>query len=94
MTDESGSDEVRRADQIRADGGTSPLTPRRITALVVLGIVFVLAILNLERVSVDFAVKSVKMPVIVLIAISAGGGFLAGWLFFRRRERRRRTETS
>jgi uncharacterized membrane protein SpoIIM required for sporulation len=29
------------------------------------------------------------MPLIVMIAISGGIGFLAGWLFFRRRERRR-----
>jgi uncharacterized integral membrane protein len=94
MADEGGSDEVRRADKMRADDGGSALTPRRITALVVLGIVLVLAILNLERVAVDFGVKSVRMPLIVLIGVSAGGGFLAGWLFFRHRERRRRSESS
>ena len=82
------SDEVHRADDI---GRTRPrMSGRHIVALVLVGVLVVVALLNLDDVSVDLIVGSVEMPLIVIIALSGGIGFLVGWLFFRRRERRQR----
>lgn len=86
MADDDGSGEIQRADDI----GRKRLSTRGIVAIVLVGLLVILAVLNFEKVSVDLAVRSVQMPLIVLIAISAGIGFLGGWLFFRRRERRQR----
>ena len=90
MADDDISGEIPRAD----DAGPKRLSPRAIVAIVLAGLLVVLAVLNFEKVSVDLAVRSVEMPLIVLIAISAGIGFFAGWLFFRRRERRQRAASS
>jgi uncharacterized integral membrane protein len=84
----SNSDEVHRADDI---GRTRPrMTGRHIAALILIGLLVVVAVLNLDDVSVDLIVGSVDLPLIAIIALSAIIGFLAGWLFFRRRERRQR----
>jgi uncharacterized integral membrane protein len=81
------ADEIHRADDI---GRTGPrLTGRHVVALVLIGLLVVLAVLNLDDVSVDLIAGSVELPLVVLIAIAGGLGFLAGWLVFRRRERRR-----
>jgi uncharacterized integral membrane protein len=81
------ADEIHRADDI---GRTRPrMSGRHVVALILIGLLVVVAVLNLDDVSVDLIAGSVEMPLIVLIAISGGIGFLAGWLFFRRRERRR-----
>jgi uncharacterized integral membrane protein len=88
VADDDISGEIHRADDI----GRKKLSTRSIVAIVLVGLLVILAVLNFEKVSVDLAVRSVQMPLIVLIAISAGIGFLAGWLFFRRRERRQRGE--
>ncbi|HEY8215934.1 MAG TPA: LapA family protein [Acidimicrobiia bacterium] len=81
------ADEIHRADDV---GRTRPrMSGRHIAALILIGLLVVVAVLNLDDVSVDLIVDSVQVPLIVLIAVSAGVGFLAGWLFFRRRERRR-----
>ena len=82
----SVADEIHRADDI---GRTRPrVTTRHVIALILIGLLVVVAVLNLDDVSVDLIAGSVEMPLIVLIAISAGIGFLAGWMFSRRRERR------
>jgi uncharacterized integral membrane protein len=81
------ADEMHRADDIGRSG--PKLSGRHVVALVLVGILVVIAVLNLDDVSVDLIGGSVQMPLIVMIAISGGIGFLAGWLFFRRRERRR-----
>jgi uncharacterized integral membrane protein len=81
------ADEIHRADDI---GRTGPrLTGRHVVALVLIGLLVVLAVLNLDDASVDLIVGSVELPLVVLIALAGGIGFLAGWLVFRRRERRR-----
>jgi uncharacterized integral membrane protein len=81
------AEEIHRADDI---GRSRPrITGRHVVALVLIGLLVVIAVLNLDDVSVDLIAGSVEMPLIVLIAIAAGIGFLAGWLVSRRRERRR-----
>jgi uncharacterized integral membrane protein len=88
VSDDDSSGEIQRADDV----GRKRLSTRSIVVLVLIGLLVILAVLNFEEVSVDLAVRSVQMPLILLIAISAGIGFLAGWLFFRRRERRERRQ--
>ena len=84
----SNSDEVHRADDI---GRTRPrMSGRHIAGLILVGVLVVVALLNLDDVSVDLIVGSVELPLIAIIALSAIIGFLAGWLFFKRRERRQR----
>jgi uncharacterized integral membrane protein len=81
------AEEIHRADDI---GRSRPrITGRHVVALVLIGLLVVIAVLNLDDVSVDLIAGSVEMPLIVLIAIAAGIGFLAGWLVSRHRERRR-----
>ena len=77
--------EIRRADQIGKGEG---LKPRQIVALVLLGLLILLAILNLDDVSVDLLFGSVSMPLFVLIAVSGAVGFLIGWLVRGRRDKR------
>ena len=71
--------------------GEPPITPRRIALFVVAAILIVVAVLNLDQVSIDLVVGSIRMPLIAMLAVAGGVGFLAGWWFFRRRERRQRT---
>jgi uncharacterized integral membrane protein len=61
-----------------------------VIALILVALLVIIAILNLDDVSVDLLIGSVEMPLIVLIAIVGGIGFLVGWLLSRRRERRDR----
>ena len=77
--------EIRRADQIGKGEG---LKPRQIVALVLLGLLILLAILNFDDVSVDLLFGSVSMPLFVLIAVTGAVGFLIGWLVRGRREKR------
>lgn len=77
--------EIRRADQIGKGEG---LKPRQIVALVLLGLLILLAILNFDDVSVDLLFGSVTMPLFVLIAVAGLVGFLIGWLVRGRREKR------
>jgi uncharacterized integral membrane protein len=86
VADDDIPGEIPRAD----DAGRKRLSTRSIVAIVLVGLLVILAVLNFEKVSVDLAVRSVEMPIVVLIAISAGIGFCGGWLFFRRRERSQR----
>jgi uncharacterized integral membrane protein len=79
-------------DVQRAGSGDSrtPLTPRRIALLVVTAILVVIALLNLDQASIDLIVGSIRMPLVAMLALSCGIGFLGGWWFFRRRDRRQR----
>ena len=81
------SGDVQRAG---SGGSRTPLTPRRIALLVVAAILIVIAILNFDQVSIDLVVGSIRMPLIAMLVVSGGIGFLAGWWFFRRRDRRQR----
>jgi uncharacterized integral membrane protein len=81
------AEEMHRADDI---GRSRPrMSSRHVVALVLIGLLVVVAVLNLDDVSVDLIAGSVEMPLIVIIAIAGGLGFLAGWLVTRRRGRRR-----
>ena len=81
------AEEIHRADDI---GRSRPrISGRQVVALVLIGLLVVVAVLNLDDVSVDLIAGSVEMPLVALIAITAGIGFLVGWLLSRRRERRR-----
>jgi uncharacterized integral membrane protein len=46
------------------------------------------AVLNLQRVQMDWIVSSTRTPLIVVIVLFAGLGFLSGWFVAVRRRRR------
>jgi len=81
-----GDGEIRKADSIGKGEGRK-LTGRQIGAIAIGVVVALFAVLNLEDSSVDLLVKSVKMPLFVVIAVCAGLGFGAGFLFARHRAR-------
>lgn len=87
--DEGG---IRRADDIgkrqKGTGDGETLTPRRIGALVLLVVIVLFAVLNLQKVGVDFAVTSVTMPLVFIIAGCGIIGFGAGYLVRGRRAKR------
>ena len=81
---------VTRADDM---GRRKPRpTPRHIVALVLVGVVVLVAILNRKRVPIDLVFSTVHVSLVVVIVLSGLFGFAAGWLFFRRREKRRRAK--
>ena len=82
-----GGDEVHRADDVGREG--SRLSGRQIAALILVGVLVVVSVLNLDQVSIDLIVGSIELPLVVVIVVSGFVGFLIGWLFFRRREKRR-----
>ena len=62
----------------------------RTVGLVALGIVFALfAVLNLEKVSVDWIIGSTKTPLIIVIAVSMLVGIVLAHLAERRAAKRR-----
>jgi uncharacterized integral membrane protein len=63
---------------------------RTLVGLTVIVLAIVFAVVNLNRVEVDWIVSSSKAPLIVVIAISVIGGFVLGWLGHRGSSRRRR----
>jgi len=67
-------------------------TARHIVGLVLIGVLILVAVLNLDETKVDLLFRTVKLPLIVVIAVSGAVGFGAGWLFFRRLEKRRRAK--
>ncbi len=83
--DVHGSDEVRRADGIGGDGPNI----RVIVGIGIIAALVLFALLNVQEIKIDLLVGSIRARLIVVIAISALAGFLAGFLFFRRREKRR-----
>lgn len=85
MTEEMrGSGEVRRADKIAGEGPNV----RVIVGLAIVAALVLFALLNFQQVNIDLLVGSINARLIVVIAISALAGFIAGFLFFRRREHR------
>ncbi len=85
-------DEVREPGKVtRADdvGRENKLTPRHVVAIVLIGLLVLVAVLNLDDTSVNLIVRSVQLPLIVVIAVSGLVGFLIGWLVSQRREKRR-----
>ncbi|MFO7589843.1 MAG: LapA family protein [Acidimicrobiia bacterium] len=89
MSDEHGSgrgsDEVRRADEIGGDGPNV----RVIVGIAIVAALLLFALLNFQDVEIDLLVGSIRARLIVVIAVSAVAGFVAGFLFFRRREKHR-----
>jgi uncharacterized integral membrane protein len=88
-------DEVREPGKVtRADdvGRERKLTPRHVVAIVLVALLVLVAILNLDETRVDLVVKSVKLPLFVVIAVAGFVGFAIGWLLAARREKRRRED--
>lgn len=79
---------VTRADDVGRE--ERKITPRHVVALVLIGLLVIVAVLNLDDTSVDLIVKSVQLPLIVVIAVAGFVGFAIGWLLSARREKRRR----
>jgi uncharacterized integral membrane protein len=70
-------------------------TPWTLIVFCVLGAYAVIvALLNSERVKVDFLFFSTQVRLLVLIVLCLGVGFAGGFLFDRWRERRRRGEAT
>lgn len=61
------------------------LQPRHVVVAIFGVLLLVFAILNFERVDVDFGFGTVRGPLVVVIALSAALGFVIGWLVGRRR---------
>ena len=80
-----GSDDVRKAD---AGGGGGP-SVRVIVGIGIVAALVLFALLNFQEIKIDLLVGSIRARLIVVIAISALAGFIAGFLFFRRREKHR-----
>ena len=83
--DTGGSGDLRKADEI---GGEGP-NVRVIVGLIIVAALVLFALLNFQEIKIDLLVGSIRARVIVVIALSALAGFVAGFLFFRRREKRR-----
>lgn len=54
---------------------------RQIGMAAVIGLVALFAALNLEEAKIDFLIKSVRIPLVFVIAACGLAGFLAGALF-------------
>jgi uncharacterized integral membrane protein len=65
---------------------------KRIVALVIAAIVIVFAVVNLDRVKVDWIVTTGHTPLIVVIVVSFLLGIAADRLAIARKRRRRRAE--
>ena len=81
---------VTRADDVGRE--ERKLTPRHVVAIVLVALLVLVAILNLDETSVDLVVRSVKLPLFVVIAVAGFVGFAIGWLLSARREKRRRED--
>lgn len=80
-------DEIHRAEDIgKSKGGK--LEPRQIAAIALAVLIVLFAVLNLKDVRVDFAIDSVKIPLILVIALCGGIGLGIGWLIRGRRDKR------
>jgi uncharacterized integral membrane protein len=64
-------------------------SPRQLASAIVIFVVVLFAVVNLERVSVDFVVTSVDIPLAFLILGSLLLGLAAGWLLGERHEHHR-----
>jgi uncharacterized integral membrane protein len=88
MSEARGSGEFWRADDV----GKTTMSPRHVVALVVVVLLVIVAVQNLEDANFDVLFWDVTMPLVVLLAVFGGGGFLAGWLVRGRREKRHRSD--
>jgi uncharacterized integral membrane protein len=68
-------------------GRSSRRRPAPIAAAIAGGIAVLFAVLNLQRVQMDWIATSTRTPLIVVIVLFAGLGFLAGFLIAGRRRR-------
>lgn len=68
----------------------STWTPRRIALVALVAYAVLLALFNLDSVAVNFVFFKTSASLFVVIVLSVGLGFLAGWLFDDVRARRRR----
>jgi hypothetical protein len=80
---------IRKADDIgRKEPGDTFWNARRITGAVVIGVLVLFAVLNLQKVNVDFGVTSVNLSLIFVIVVCGAVGFGAGYLVRGRRDNR------
>lgn len=80
-------DEIHRAEDV-GKSKDRKLEPRQIAAIALAALVVLFAVLNLKEVKVDFAVDSVRMPLILVIALCGAVGLGIGWLIRGRRDKR------
>lgn len=90
------------AAQSEQPGGQPPGTPagpaKRDTpwTLIIIGVAalyaLIVAVLNSERVTIDFLFFSANVRLLFLIFLCLGLGFVVGFFFDRWRERRKRSE--
>jgi uncharacterized integral membrane protein len=66
----------------------SRLASRPIVAAIAGGLAVLFAVLNLQRVQMDWIVTSTRTPLIIVIVLFAALGFLAGFLVAGHRRRR------
>jgi uncharacterized integral membrane protein len=81
---ETGGDVARRR-------GKSPAKrdSRAIAAALLGALVAVFAVLNLDKVDVNWALGTWRTPLILVIAVSVAAGFVLGWFFARGRAKRK-----
>jgi uncharacterized integral membrane protein len=60
-------------------------TPKMITAVVLVVLIAVFAVVNSQEVTIHWIVTTSQTPLIVVIAGCGLVGFAAGWMFARRR---------
>ncbi|NNE08959.1 MAG: LapA family protein [Gemmatimonadetes bacterium] len=63
--------------------GGSDMRPRLIVSLVLLGLILIIAVQNAETVELSFLVWHLSISRVLLIFITGGIGFLAGYLMAR-----------
>lgn len=69
-----------------ADGGRQRISPKSIIAIVLVVVVLVLAIANAQKVTLDFVVADVRLPLFLVIVGSALVGWVVGWFMGRNRD--------
>jgi uncharacterized integral membrane protein len=77
MTDAGRSDDRGHAGRV--------IRPIHVVVGICALVLLVFALVNLDRVSVDFVFDSVEVSLIVVIALCAGLGFVIGWFVGRHR---------
>ncbi len=60
-------------------------TPKMITAVVLVVLIALFAVVNSQEVTIHWIVATSQTPLIVVIAGCGLVGFVAGWMFARRR---------
>jgi uncharacterized integral membrane protein len=73
------NEEIRRAENVGKKEGRR-LETRHWVAITLAVLILIFALLNLDEVPIDFAVKTVRIPLIFVIAIVGAIGVGVGWL--------------